>query len=372
MEAQKINSKTEKSDPKVRKTIEQSNSIKTCDATLNEITKATFRYADLMLKVCDAAKILSDLLLTLADQHGGDIGDGIREIGDILKQLEAKRSKQSQAFMDYLVDPYSKGEQRMESSKKEVDNFDRKYKASRASSLKNLKKGEDTCARLAKRKKRDQNQLDNAIQSLSRTVSEHDAMLADHLREIIRMDRKRFCHYIQQWNEVLLQHTDMFEAGSALIGERLGTLQQLANETQDHIPEAAERLIQDSKPEQALSQLKKARETGYFVSGIDFGDMDPTGTLARSNGPPSPRGLEDEGEYYDDGDDPLGGHPVQPYKVRVKQRYDAQNSDEISLTLGEIFDVTAEIDENWGIAEMHGHRGMFPLNHCEKMRRAGS
>ncbi len=70
--------------------------------------------------------------------------------------------------------------------------------------------------------------------------------------------------------------------------------------------------------------------------------------------------------------DELGGHPVTPYKVRVKQRYDAQNPDEISLTLGDIFDVSAEIDENWAIAELHGQRGMFPSNHVEKMRRAGS
>jgi len=73
-----------------------------------------------------------------------------------------------------------------------------------------------------------------------------------------------------------------------------------------------------------------------------------------------------------DEDDPLGARSVQPYKVRVKQRYDAQNPDEVSLVLGDIFDVTAEIDENWAVAEVHGKRGMFPSNHVEKMRRAGS
>ena len=72
-----------------------------------------------------------------------------------------------------------------------------------------------------------------------------------------------------------------------------------------------------------------------------------------------------------DEDDPLGARSVQPYKVRVKQRYDAQNPDEVSLVLGDIFDVTAEIDENWAVAEVHGKRGMFPSNHVEKMRRAG-
>jgi len=61
------------------------------------------------------------------------------------------------------------------------------------------------------------------------------------------------------------------------------------------------------------------------------------------------------------------GTPVPTYKVRVKQRFEAAHPDELSLTLGAIFDVSEEINENWGVAEIDGKRGMFPLNHVERM-----
>lgn len=60
---------------------------------------------------------------------------------DLIKQLEAKRSKHAQVMMDTLVDPYTKGEHRPDVHKAEVAGFEKKYKSDRAASLKLIKKG---------------------------------------------------------------------------------------------------------------------------------------------------------------------------------------------------------------------------------------
>jgi len=360
---QKISSKNENRDPKVLKTFEVINTLKATEPTISEVTKAAAKYVDLQLKLCDAGKILAAVLAGLADQHGGDLGDGLRTTSDIIKQLEAKRSKQAQTLLDNVVDPYTKGEHRPDQNKAEVASFERKYKGERSASIKLIKKGETTSRKLAKKKKKDQRALDDALAGLSKSVEAHDAMLAESLRNVVILDRTRFCNYIKAWNEVLISESECYKAGSELVAEKLPELQALADDTAERIPDEVLRLISESKPEAALKQLEKVRETGYFPAGLDLGDNE--GTIGGASGSAIADSLADE-------DDPLGAHAVQPYKVRVKQRYDAQNPDELSLVLGDIFDVTAEIDENWAVAEVHGKRGMFPSNHVEKMRRAGS
>jgi len=359
---QKITAKNENRDPKVLKTLEVAQMLKACEPTLGEVTKATIKYVEVMQKLIDAGKILAAVLAGLADQHGGDLGDGLRATSDLIKQLEAKRSKHAQVLMDTIIDPYSKGDHRPDLNKSEVAGFEKRYKSERAASLKAIKKGEATSRKEAKRKKKNQKALDDALAALSKSVESHDTMLGEMLREIIILDRTRFCNYIKAWNDALLSESEDFDAGCKLIAEKLPELQALA-ETAQHIDDT-ESLISNSRPSNALAQIEKVRETGYFPNApLSLGDDD---TLGAAMGGMVSDALGD-GE-----DDPLGAHPVAPYKVRVKQRYDAQNPDEVNLVLGDIFDVTAEIDENWAVAEVHGQRGMFPSNHVEKMRRAGS
>jgi len=363
-----LSSKTEKSDPKVRKTFEILATLRTCEPTIGEVTKAAQKYEETMHKLCDAGKVLADVLSGLADQHGGDLGDGLSKSSDLIKQLEAKRSKQAQTLLDCIIEPYTKGDRRPDLSKQEIAGFEKKYKSQRASSIKMIKKNEAASRKLAKKKKKDQRVLDDSLAALSKGVEAHDVMLAEQLRTLIIMDRTRFCHYLKAWNEVLLSESEGFDAGSKLVADQIPELQALADDTADRIPEDLERLISESTAEAALKQLEKVRETGYFPAAFDIGD-NGDGTLGPHSGNSMSEGMRDDetGE-----EDPLGGHPVAAYKVRVKQRYDAQQEDELSLVLGDIFDVTAEIDENWAIAEVHGKRGMFPANHVEKMRRAGS
>jgi uncharacterized membrane-anchored protein YhcB (DUF1043 family) len=156
------------------------------------------------------------------------------------------------------------------------------------------------CSKLSKRKKRDQNALDNALSQLSKTVQEHDEMLADHLREAIKLYINEILSYFFTYisclclvtakgiahifssgmkcfiskrmvsegkkkgkvkntkNKCLLQFNTAFAEGSELISERLGNLQTLANDMQDHVPEETEKLIEESKPEARLQELRKA------------------------------------------------------------------------------------------------------------------
>ena len=154
----------------------------------------------------------------------------------------------------------------------------------------------------------------------------------------------------------------------------------------DKVSGVTDNLIENSRPTKTLDQLKKIRETGYYsesllnISGMDDDDDDDVGGSTILKGmttqPVRPHLLR-----VAPSSSPavrvacctmVPGRSVPTYKVRVKQRFDATHPDEMSLTLGDIFDVSEEIDENWAIAEVAGKRGMFPLNHVEKMIMLGA
>jgi len=100
---QKITAKNENRDPKVLKAFEVIQQLKSCEPTMGEVcvahlsfikvflvlvltsvfnflqvTKATSKYVEQMQKLIDAGKILAAVLSGLADQRGGDLGDGLR------------------------------------------------------------------------------------------------------------------------------------------------------------------------------------------------------------------------------------------------------------------------------------------------------
>eukprot|EP00005_Dracoamoeba_jomungandri_P010000 CAMPEP_0174262964 /NCGR_PEP_ID=MMETSP0439-20130205/16496_1 /TAXON_ID=0 /ORGANISM="Stereomyxa ramosa, Strain Chinc5" /LENGTH=489 /DNA_ID=CAMNT_0015348043 /DNA_START=134 /DNA_END=1606 /DNA_ORIENTATION=+ len=79
---------------------------------------------------------------------------------------------------------------------------------------------------------------------------------------------------------------------------------------------------------------------------------------------------EDSADYLSS-DEELLSHAVEPYMVRVRQHYRAQEDDEVSLVVGQIFEVREEVDENWAVATLNNKRGIFPKNHVVPLQAAG-
>jgi hypothetical protein len=333
-------------DSKVQQTLEIIARLKASDASMKEFVKAAAKYQQQVLATTAAGKVLIDSMLKLAEERGGDLGEAIKNIAECQKLVESKRGKLSQNVLDMLIQPYEKwGQGQIELDKAEIVAFEKNYKNKRSASLRLIKKWEKETNKLNKKKNKDTNKIQAALTTLTESVEQHDQMLGDSLKAAFLIDRKKYCFFIGQWNKVLADEVEGFENAMKLMLDHKPALESIAADG-ENVSQETYNLIASSKPEKALSQLRNARETGYFttldLSGVDDGELD-SGTST------------------------IRGRNVPTYKVRVRQRYDAAQDDELSLTIGDIFDVSEEVDENWGVAELNGKRGIFPLNHVEKM-----
>jgi len=337
--------KDDAKDDKVLATLRIISRLKESQTNYQEFVKAATRYQQQMIALSTAGKALTDVMMKMSEERGGELGDAIRKIADAQKQVDAKRTKLAQAVADQLVQPYEKsGQGQLELDKSEVINFEKSYKSKKSASLRTIKKWERESNKLNKKKNKDTAKVHSALTSLTESVEQHDQLLGEQLRAVSLIDRKKYCFFIGQWNKVMDEEVDGMESGLKALQEHQGELDAIAKDS-EKISNETQDLILTSRPERALSQLKNARETGYFTT-LDLSEVEEGGSEDGST---------------------IRGNKVQKYKVRVRQRYDAQQPDELSLTVGEIFDVGEEVDENWGIADLNGRRGIFPLNHVEKM-----
>jgi chaperonin cofactor prefoldin len=347
--------KDDRGDPKLIATVRTVNMVKASNAIMPEFLKAVQKYHQQLHALNQTSQVLSDLMLKLADVESGDLSDSIRKISDTQKLIDAKRWKFATALQEALVQSYEKsGGGQLDADKSDIATFEKTYKAQKSASMKNIKKFEKEFNKANKKKKKDEDKIKNLANTLEQSVESHDKLLGDELKKVEQLDRRRVCFFIKQWSKVLAEEAEGMEAGLVEIGKVKSELDQFTSDP-DKVSGTTDNLIENSRPTKTLDQLKKIRETGYYsesllnISGMDDDDDDDVG-----------------------GSTILKGRSVPTYKVRVKQRFDATHPDEMSLTLGDIFDVSEEIDENWAIAEVAGKRGMFPLNHVEKMIMLGA
>lgn len=336
-------------DPKVQQTRNIVAVVKASNVIMPDLLKAVQKYHQQLHALNQTSQVLSDFMLRLADVERGDLSDSIRKISDTQKLIDAKRWKFAVALHEAILMSYDKsGGGQLETDKADIVNFEKSYKAQRVVSIKTVKRWEKEFNKVNKKKKKKEETIKSIATALEQSVEAHDKFLGEELRKVELLDRRRVCRFIRQWSKVLSEEADGMEAGLAEINRVKSELEYLANNP-DQVSGDTDNIINSSRPIKTLDQLKQIRETGYYgepllnISEVDYTDE------------------------YEDGVSTLRGRIVPTYKVRVKQRFEPTQPDELPLTLGDIFDVSEEIDENWAIAEIEGRRGMFPLNHVERM-----
>jgi len=336
-------------DPKVQQTRNIIAVVKASNAIMPDLLKAVQKYHQQLHALNQTSQVLSDFMLRLADVERGDLSDSIRKISDTQKLIDAKRWKFAVALHEAILMSYDKsGGGQLETDKADIVNFEKSYKAQKVVSIKTIKRWEKEFNKANKKKKKKEETIKSIATALEQSVEAHDQFLGEELRKVELLDRRRVCHFIRQWSKVLSEEADGMEAGLAEINRVKSELEYLANNP-DQVSGDTDNIINSSRPTKTLEQLKQIRETGYYgepllnISEVDYNDE------------------------YEEGVSTLRGRIVPTYKVRVKQRFEPTQPDELPLTLGDIFDVSEEIDENWAIAEIEGRRGMFPLNHVERM-----
>lgn len=52
-------------------------------------------------------------------------------------------------------------------------------------------------------------------------------------------------------------------------------------------------------------------------------------------------------------------------KAKVGFDYDAENSDELTIKVGEIVEIIREVEDGWWEGSIHGRTGVFPSNFVE-------
>ncbi len=195
----KKKSQTEKDDPFAIETTRIINSLKDSQPLWTEYMKAMQKYLAQMTAFMQAGAGVIETLARLGEHVGGDVGKGLVKLAEYHKSIEEHRSRLVKAWDETII---SKLNERLANDKEDALRFEKHYKGLRANSLKNLKKAEANQAKYnkAKAKAKNPDKAEESDKALDQSSREHDKMLREQLRTVVRLERRRYCYFLQQYN----------------------------------------------------------------------------------------------------------------------------------------------------------------------------
>jgi len=135
--------------------------------------------------------------------------------------------------------------------------------------------------------------MEPILQNLEESISSHDKLLGDMLKEIRVLERRRVCSLVDGWVDVIEVECEVLGISWDDLNNCKDGLRRFSSDTTNYGD--ADSVIQESRPNGTMEQLKEARRTGYYdsnqmaylqdslrMSSLHLNEM------AGTNGPPLP------------------------------------------------------------------------------------
>jgi hypothetical protein len=202
---------SERDDPMAVETLRVIGTVRDAQPLLVEFLKASQKYTQQLAAAVSAGGAMLEALAKLAEQQGGDLGEGVRHLFDAQKALEEHRHQVVQAWNDQIQADLTN---RLPSDKAEVAAWEKNYKSKRANSVKALKKAEanrEKCNK-PKPKAKSPEKAEESDHQLQQVTAEHDILLREELRDAVRLERRKLCRFIQQFGYLIDVQSNMARA----------------------------------------------------------------------------------------------------------------------------------------------------------------
>eukprot|EP01104_Vermistella_antarctica_P001947 TRINITY_DN120_c0_g4_i2.p1 TRINITY_DN120_c0_g4~~TRINITY_DN120_c0_g4_i2.p1 ORF type:complete len:418 (-),score=105.54 TRINITY_DN120_c0_g4_i2:412-1665(-) len=213
-------------------------SLQASDPKFREFVKLAQKYAAALSAANDLGKQVHEALMRASEGHKGDVGSKIRDLASVQLEIVTFNDAVAKSYTDDVVTPLQKN---IDQDKNNLHTFAADYKKTNNSLLSQHKKAE---AGTRKAGKKGPEQLQQAIQDLTTKMKEINVFRTTKLREVLSMERKRFCGLLLvlcRLSESQLESSSSIVSG---IEPQLAGWQSVANDLE--LPQNAEQLIRET------------------------------------------------------------------------------------------------------------------------------
>jgi len=299
---------------------------------VSDFLRAAQKYQQQCAALANAGLVLAEAVIKIGSTTRNEIGEGLKSLGEIIKEQEIRREEMSKALIVELINPVRVA---MENDQKEVLQFEKNYKKERDNLVAEILKLEAKTKKVTKKTSPDE--LKNNIQTLNDKIKEAEVIRGTRLRDSILLERKKYANFLSSWNRIVsLQIKNLQEAIDKYVGHE-GDWTTLATSWGVLPPEYGDLITMQ---ERTLVQIQ-TDEAGSSQMGYN---------------------------YQNTYDTTIPEKPVsQTDQVRVLYDYVPEAAEDLPLTAGEIITVLQHDDgSGWtkGLNQ-EGREGIFPSSYAE-------
>jgi len=334
-------------DKKTEATIRTVENLKASASVLKELTTASMNYQKASLKLSEEGKKLADSLQKLGQLTSNDMGASITKLADLHRNVETKRDAMCRSLQDDLVAAIQRNSKNEEI---ELSQFEGDYKKARVTARGKIEKLEQNSKKAGKKGAA---ALQESIRDLDLAVKEADRVKADKLRQVLLIERKKYCNFLTQWNAVLSTEIDMYLDGMKF-KEQQSFYTNLAA-SHNNLPPEMEALI-SSQQERTFVQIQsEGGDLGGGYSGSFYNDPSSSYDTSYDTG---------YSDSYGGGGDSYGGGGS---TCSALYDFAGDQPTDLPFYAGDVITITADDDgSGWMTGQLNGRTGIFPTSYVQR------
>jgi len=369
------------------------------DPLFRETLKNAEKYAKQITALVECGKQLTESLKKLGQTYQGDIGEGLNRLVDAQSQMQAKQDYLQKTIINDLVTPALQTLDK--EGTREVKGIESDFRKGRQKIQEDLKKAE-LLSQKAGKKSAESLQL--AITNLSDKMKLLEEFNSQQLRNVILLERKKYCAYLLKWSTVFNTEIDNYRFSADLLQRINDEVINLATQSTT-LPNSMEELTRvkeqtytsiqtdsfseyfsDLDEPQAPASPHLQRQGSFGATPSSFPQAPAPPPLTHQNTAPAGTirtSLHAQSNSFGSGGSmpfvnksvpaPPGLPPLAPLnpppnpKAKALYDYTPQQPDELQFYVDNIISVIREGADGWWFGELNGVQGLFPGNYVEKL-----
>jgi len=296
------------------------------------------------MKMSEEGRKFADALQKVGQLQTGDLGVGVMKMADIHRSIEGKRDQVTRSIQEDVITSLQKS---AKADEMELTQFENDYKRNRDACRQKMAKLEGNSKKAGKKGAA---ALQEAIKELDVAVKEADKIKADKLRNVLLLERKKFCNLLTQMGMFVSSEVDMFSEGMRF-KEQQSYFSNLSS-SNSNLPNDLEALINSQAQERTFVQIQGGDEGGGYSGGYSGGSTDYTSSYDTS---------------YDTGYNAPGGYGNSQGTCTALYDFAGDQPTDLPFYAGEVVTITAEDDgSGWMTGELNGRSGIFPSSYVQR------
>jgi len=304
---------------------------------------------------------LADCIYKIGASVNSDIGDGLRKLGEAIREQETRREELARYLVSDMIAPVR---QAAENDSRELLLFEKNYKKDRDQLRSEILKLEAKTRKAGK--KTSPESLKSQIQELNDRIKEAEVMRGNKLRDVILLERKKYGNFLSSWNYFVAREVDNHTAALNNFKASEANWTALAASI-NTAPKDVEDMIR--KQERTLVQIQPDDSAGRSTSEEFKISYNPG-----SQGPSTYSSYADYDNSYDNqynsetrSSTDYGSNNSGYSQARALYDYTSEEATDLPLVQGELIDVVQHDDgSGWTKgSNQSGQVGIFPTSYIQ-------